>query len=50
VSKTVDKVNLFDVDEVCTHRLPNKLQIIESDHKFQFDKEDVWKIKLMDKF
>lgn len=34
---------------MCTHKLPNKLQIIENTHKFAFDSEDVWKIKLMDK-
>lgn len=25
VSKVEENVNLFDVDEVCTHKLPNKL-------------------------
>lgn len=34
VSKSADKVNLFKVDEVCTHKLPNKLQILSKDHKF----------------
>ena len=46
----MDKVNLFEVDEVCTHKLPNKLQILSKDSKFSFAQEDVWKIKLMDKF
>lgn len=30
--------------------LPNKLQIIGEDHEFQFKSEDVWKVKLMDKY
>jgi len=50
VSSDHDMVNLFEVDEVCTHKLPNKLQIIGSDHQFKFQKDDVWKVKLMDKF
>lgn len=28
--------NLFNSESVCTHELPNKLQIIEQDHKFKF--------------
>jgi hypothetical protein len=45
-----EKGNLFQVDEVCTHKLPNKLQIINKEHEWKFDKDDVWRIKLMDKF
>lgn len=41
---------MFNVDEVCTHKLPNKLQIIGSDHAFKFQSEDIWKVKLMDKY
>lgn len=50
VNQHSDQVNLFEVDEVCTHKLPNKLQIIGKDHQFMFQKEDVWRVKLMDKF
>jgi len=49
VSQRTDTVNLFQTDEVCTHKLPNKLQMIGKEHEFKFDKEDVWKVKLMDK-
>jgi len=30
--------------------LPNKLQVVGKQQKFAFAQEDVWKIKLMDKF
>jgi hypothetical protein len=29
--------NLFNSESVCTHELPNKLQIIKKGHKFQFE-------------
>ena len=50
MNKASENVNLFKVDEVCTHRLPNKLQVINKDHQWKFDKDDVWRVKLMDKF
>mmetsp|Transcript_37617 Transcript_37617/g.57640 ORF Transcript_37617/g.57640 Transcript_37617/m.57640 type:complete len:84 (+) Transcript_37617:1-252(+) len=34
VSQKSDVVNLFQVDEVCTHKLPNKLQIIDKGHEW----------------
>ena len=49
VSKTVDTVNLFQTKEVCTHNIPNKVQTIKKDHKFSFESEDVWKVKLLPK-
>lgn len=45
-----ETVNLFQVDEVCTHKLPNKLQVISQNHQFKFESEDIWKVKLMDKY
>jgi hypothetical protein len=42
--------NLFNISEVCTHRLPNKLQVISHDHNFQFGTEDAYRVKLMDNF
>jgi len=30
--------------------MPNKLQIIDTNHKWEFQKEDVWRVKLMDKY
>jgi len=35
---------------VCTHKLPNKLQVISKDHEWKFQSEDTWKVKLMDKY
>ena len=49
-TEQADKVNLFQIDEVCTHKLPNKLQIISNDHEWSFDNADSWKIKVMDKY
>jgi hypothetical protein len=46
----VEVVNLFQTDEICTHKLPNKVQIIGDDHGFQFEKSKVWKVKLLDEF
>lgn len=50
VSSTPELVNLYQTDEVCTHEVPNKLQVVEKDHQFSFAQEDLWKVKLMDKF
>jgi hypothetical protein len=50
VNTKSDKVNLFQTNEVCTHTLPNKLQVIDDDHQWLFQEEDTYRIKLMDKF
>lgn len=50
VSQTVDTVDLFQTQEVCTHRTPNIIQIVSGDHAFKFDKEDVWKVQFLDNF
>jgi hypothetical protein len=50
VSKDSQNVNLFESKEVCTHALPNKLQFINGDYRFQFAKSDVWKVNLMDQY
>jgi len=50
VTEQADNVNLFQIDEVCTHKLPNKLQIISKDHDWKFGKEDLWRVKVMDKY
>ena len=48
VAKQVDHLNLFQTDEVCTHQLVNKVQLVSKDHKFSFDQEDTYKVSLMD--
>ena len=50
VSKDVGHVNLFETEEICTHQLTNKLQIIGVDDKFSFAQEEVWKLSLMDHY
>jgi len=36
VSNESSIVNLFDTGEVCTHLIPNKVQVISEGHKFSF--------------
>ena len=47
VSTEVNNVNLFQTQEVCTHERPNHIQIMSKDHQFTFEKEEVWKVKLL---
>jgi hypothetical protein len=47
VSTEVDSINLFQADEVCTHKRPNHIQIMNEAHQFKFEKEEVWKMKLL---
>ena len=50
VSKDVQNVNLYDSTEVCTHRMPNRLQFINKNYQFHFAQQDVWKVNLMDNY
>ena len=50
VSKEIQQVNLFQTDEVCTHKRPNHIQILSADHNFGFAQEEVWKVKLLDHY
>ena len=43
-------VNLYDIDEVCTHRQPNLLQVIAEDHEFRFASEELYRIELLDEY
>ena len=36
VSGDAQTVNLFDQQELCTHSIPNKVQLVTQDHKFLF--------------
>ena len=42
VSKETNRVNLFQTREVCTHTMPNKVQVIDKNQKWKFAQEDVW--------
>lgn len=46
VSQSSANVNLFQTSEVCTHQLPNRVQLIDKDYKWQFATEDVWQVSL----
>lgn len=48
ISQQTDVVNLFQTNEVCTHMLPNKVQIISADHKFSMANQDIWRMQLLD--
>ena len=50
VSKDQQHINVYSSQEVCTHTLPNKLQFIGPDFKFEFSKFELWKINLMDAY
>ena len=41
-------VNLFDTKEVCTHSIPNKVQIVNEKHGFNFGKnQSLYNVNLM---
>ena len=44
VSRDSEFVDLFQIQEVCTHSLPNRVQILSSDHRFSFKNEDAWQV------
>lgn len=44
VSKDSEFVDLFKTSEVCTHQIPNRVQILSSAHRFSFKNEDAWQI------
>lgn len=50
VAKQVDHLNLFQTDEVCTHQLVNKVQLINKKHEWNLIDEDTYKVSLMDNY
>ena len=38
---------MFEQKEVCTHSLPNKIQFVSKSHEFLFEKEEVYKVQLL---
>ena len=50
VSQQNQTLNLFEQEEVCTHKMPNRVQIIDSGHKFSFEKDDIWSIQILSDF
>ena len=48
VSNESATVNLFDTKEVCTHSIPNKVQIVSEKHGFNFGKnQSLYNVNLM---
>ena len=48
INSKPDIVNLFQTDELCTHMLPNKVQIVSPGHKFAFPEEEIYRTQLLD--
>ena len=48
INSHVDTVNLFKTNEVCTHQLPNKVQILSAKHQFKFPEETIYRTQLLD--
>ena len=46
MSQDSQVVNLFDSQEVCTHNVPNKVQLVNTQHQFRFEHFDTYKINL----
>jgi hypothetical protein len=44
------ELNLFEQQEVCTHNLPNRVQIIGRDYQFSLAEEDVWSVLVRSDF
>lgn len=43
-------MNLYQTKELCTHNVPNKIQLVNAEHQFFFEKEDLYKINLLEDF
>ena len=48
VSKDNQMVNLFEINDICTHKLPNGLQLISQSHNFSFENQDIVNLSLND--
>lgn len=50
VSAEKGSVDLFDTEELCTHEVPNKVQLVNTDHKFAFGNEDIYRLNIMENY
>jgi hypothetical protein len=48
VSADKSNINLFDTKELCTHSVPNKIQLVNKGHNFSFASEDTYRINLIE--
>jgi len=46
VSQDTQTQNLFETKEICTHQMPNKVQLLGHNHQFKFEKYDVWQVMI----
>jgi hypothetical protein len=35
---------------LCTHRVPNKVQLVNKDHQFTFQSEDIYRVNLLENY
>ena len=50
VGKQPDVINLFEQGQLCTHDLPNGVQVIAPNHQFSFAAADTIKVNLKDNY
>lgn len=48
VSPHQETVDLFAQSEVCTHQVPNRVQIIAEDYQFEMYPQTLWKVMIYD--
>jgi len=41
---------LYDTEELCTHNIPNKVQLVNKSHNFRFDNEDIYRINILENY
>lgn len=37
-------MNLYEQNELCSHQMPNKMQILTQHDEFQFEKDEIWQL------
>jgi hypothetical protein len=50
ISKDTQTVDLFQASDVCTHKMPNGVQVITPDYHFMFQQYDLLKVDLKDNY
>lgn len=50
VDEDVRQGSLYDTEELCTHNIPNKVQLVNKSHNFRFDNEDIYRINILENY
>ena len=50
VTPDPEDLNLFEQQEVCTHSIPNKVQIIDRNYNFSMSEKDTWSVLVKSDF